>query len=351
LSARSPSRAVRAPEHPTHEGDISDRVIRIDDLRSSANCDENCDIETQASPSQGLRGNWVLSTSNGVHDAITISHPQPIEVSVRRMIVPSSAPPVVQWEPGNRLRREKILSYSSPVWEAFGSSQRDESRDVSTRPQISIEATGSPTSSTGHSPERIIKVASTSSTILGSDIIRGTSQNVGKDRMRVRRSAAGLRLSQASSIPSSSRRVTQHSWASRKSAYRSTAEDTLPPRSIQPKETVLPSSWRYSQSLKSKPGSSSSRSSKSQKSSSSMRSTKVVVTIPTEGIPPSSTWIGPELSMHPARLSQGSPVSPRGERAGFVRGPRPPPFASRTRREGPVESDGNLDHRLSMPAG
>jgi len=310
---------------------MSDRVIRIDDLRSSAISDENWDTEAQASPSQGLRGKWVLSTSDGVHDAITISYHQPMEVPVRRMMVPYSAPPVTQRQPGNRLRREKILSYSSPVWETFGSPRRDESRDASTWPQISIETTGSPTSSAGHSLERNKKVASTSSTILGSDIIRSTSQTVGKDRTRVRRSAAGLRLSRASSIPSSSRRVTQHSWASRKSAYRSTAEDTLPPRSIQPKETVLPSSWRHSQSLKSKPGSSSSQSSKSQKSSNSMRSTKMVVTIPAEGIPPRSTWIGPEMSMHPARLSQVSPVSPRGERAGFVRGPRPPPFASRTR--------------------
>jgi hypothetical protein len=306
---------------------MSDRVIRIDGLHSSAIGDENWDTEAQASPSQGLRGKWVLSTSNGVHDAITISHPQPMEVPVRRMMVPYSGPPVIQWEPGNRLRREKILSYSSPVWETFGSPRRDGSRDASTRPQILIKATGSPTSSTGHSPERNKKVASTSSTILGSDIIRSTSQNVGKDRTRVRRSAAGLRLSGASSIPSSSRRVTQHSWASRKSANRSTAENTLPPRSIQPKENALPSSWRHSRSLKSKAGSSSSRSSKSQKSSSSMRSTKVVMV----EIPPRSTWIGPELSMHPARLSQVSPVSPRGERAGFVRGPRPPPFASRTR--------------------
>jgi hypothetical protein len=308
---------------------MSDRVIRIDDHHHpSAISDENWDTEAQASPSQGLRGKWVLSTSDGVHDAITISHPQPMEVSVRRMMVPYSAPPVIQWEPGNRLRREKILSYSSPVWETFGTPRRDESRDASTRPQISLEVTGSPTSSTGHSLERNKKVASTSSTILGSDIIRSTSQTVGKDRTRVRRSAAGLRLSRASSNPSSSRRVTQHSWASRKSAYRSTAEDT---RSIQPKDNVLPSSWRHSRSLKSKPASSSSQSSKSQKSSSSMRSTKMVVTIPAERIPPRSTWIGPELSMHPARLSQVSPVSPRGERAGFVRGPRPPPFASRTR--------------------
>jgi len=344
LSPHSPSRTVCAPEHSMHEIDISDRPIRINDYQSSVTGSENRDIEAQASPSQGLRATWMSSTPplNGLREEATpIPPPRLIEGPLRRTIIRDIVPHVAQWEHGNSFRREKILSYSSPVWATFGAPRGDESGNASARPQISIEVTGSSTSSTGHIPERNNKVASFSSTIFGSDIIRGTHSNAGKDRMRVHRSGAGHRLSQASSIPSSSKWVTHQSWTSRVSAYPATAEDTLPPRLIPPRETAQPSRWGSFQSLKSKHGSRSSRSSKSRKSSSSMRSAKAAVTIPPEMIPSRSTWMG--SPMHSAKLSQGFSVNSRGERGSFVRGPRPPPFTSRIGREEAVRIDGDGD--------
>ena len=353
-NSRCPSRTARAPRPSNNEGHITDRVIRIDHYHPSAIGDENWDIEAQRPPSQGLRAIRMpfVPPLDGFHEqAIPISSPRPIDVSVRNTVVGNTVPPVTPLEPGSRPRRDKILSYSSPVWATFGTPRGDESGNESARPQISIEIAGSPTSSTGHSPEQDNKVTSPTSTILGSDIIRDAHPNVGKDRMRVRRSAAALRLSQASSIPSSSKRATHQSWASILSAYPPTAEDPLPPRPLLPlpKETVQPSSRKSSPSLKSKPGSKSSRSSKSQKSSSSMRSAKAAVIMPAEGNPSRSAWMG--LSMNSTRLSNGSSVNTRRERAGLVRGPRPPPFSSRIRREGVVSMDGYPDHlhRFSTP--
>ena len=346
--SRCPSRSARAPESSNIEGHIADRVIHVDNYHPSAIGDENWDIEAQGSPSQGLRAMRMpfVPPLDGFHEqAIPISAPRPIDVSVRNTVLGNTVPSVAPLEPGNRPR---ILSYSSPVWANFGT-RGDESGSAPARPQISIEIAGSPTSSTGHSPVQEYRVASPTSTILGSDIIRGTHPNVGKDRMRVRRSAAALRHSQASSIPSS-KRVTHQSWASILSTYPPTAEDPLPPRPplLLPKETA---SWRSSPGLKSKPGSKSSRSSKSQKSSSSMRSAKAAVTMPTrtEGNPSRSARM--ELSMDSTRLAKGSSVNTRRERASLVRGPRPPPFSSRIRREGIVNTDGYPDHlrRFSTP--
>lgn len=342
-SSRHPSRTARAPEPSNNEGHITDRVIRIDNYHPSAIDDENWDVEAQRSPSQGLRAIRLpfVPPVDGFHEqAIPISSPRPIDVSTRNIVVGDTVSPVAPLEYGNRLRRAKILSYSSPVWATFGTTRGDESSSASARPQISIQIDRSPTSSTGHSPEQDNKITSPTSTILGSDIIRGVHPDVGKDRMRVRRSAVAPRLSQASSIPSSSKRATHQSWASILSAYPPPAEDPLPPRLLLPlpKETVQSLSRRSSPSLKSKPGSKSSRSSKSQKSSSSMRSAKAAVTLPAEGDPSRSAW--PGLSTNSMRLSKGSSVNTRRERTGLVRGPRPPPFSSRVRREGVVSIDG-----------
>jgi len=353
-NSRSPSRTARAPEASNNEGHITDRVIPIGNYHPSAIGDENWDVEAQSSPLQGPRAIRMpfVPPVDGFHEqAIPISSPGPIDVSARNIVVGNTVLPVAPLEPGNRPRREKILSYSSPVWATFGTPRRYESGSAYARPQISIETARSPTSSTGHSPEQDNKVTSPTSTILGSDIIRDAHPNVGKDRMRVRRSAAAPRLSQASSIPSSSKRATHQSWASILSAYPPTAEDPVPPRPLLPlpKETVQPSSWRSSPSLKSKPGSKSSRSSKSQKSSSSMRSAKAAVTMPAEGIPSRSAWTG--SSINSTRVSKGSSVNTRRERANLVRGPRPPPFSSRIRREGVVSIDVS-DHlrRFSTPS-
>ena len=332
-NSRCPSRSAHAPESSNIEGHIADRVIRVENCHPSAIGDAHWDIEAQCSPSQDLRAMrmpFVPPLDSFHEQAIPISSPRPIDVSVRNTILGNTIPSVAPLEPRNQIR---ILSYSSPVWDTFGPPRGDESGGASARPQIPIEIAGSPTSSAGHSQVQEYRVASTS-TILGSDIIRGTHLNTGKD-------AAALRLSQASSIPSSSQRVTHHSWASILSTYPPTVEDPLPPRPLLPlpKETVQPLRWRSSPSLKSKPGSKSSRSSKSQKSSSSMRSAKAVVTMPAEGNPSRSARTSMELSMNSTRLGKGSSVNTRRERTSLVRGPRPPPFSSRIRREGVVITD------------
>ena len=340
-SSHRPNRTARAPEPSNNEGHTIDRVIRIDNYHPSAIGDENWDVEAQRSPSHGLRAIRLpfVPPLDGFHEqAIPISSPRPIDVSIRNMVVS----PVAPLESGNHPRREKILSYSSPVWATFGTTRGDENSSASARPHISIEINRSPTSSTGYSPEQDNKVTSPTSTILGSDIIRGAHPDVGKDRMRVRRSAAALRFSQASSIPPSSKRATHQSWASILSVYPPTAEDPLPPRPLlqPPKETVQSSSWRSSPSLKSKPGSKSSRSSKSQKSSSSTRSGKAAVTMPAQGNPSRSESAWPGLSTNSTRISKRFSVNTRRERIGLVRGPRPPPFSSRIRREGVLSIDG-----------
>lgn len=300
---------------------MSDHVIHIADI--SAIASPNRDIEAYASPSHSPRatGRDPTPSLDGPHEeAIPTSFLTPVEISVH-----DTVPPVAQLEPGNRLRREKILSYSSPVWATFGTPQ-DEKYGASSRPQISIDITESPTSSTANSPERDSRVLSPSSTILGSDIIRS---NNFIDRMRVRRSE-GFTFSRTESIPSSSsRRVTHQSWAPRPPTYPSAGDDILQPRPILPKERVQPSRSTSSLSSKSKPASKSSRSAKSHKSSSSssMHSMRVAVTIPAEGSSSGPAGIGSPTS--PARHSMGFSVTTRVDRASPVRGPRPPPSVLR----------------------
>jgi hypothetical protein len=304
-----PSPAERASEDLTHEGDMSERVIRI-----SAIAGPDLDIEAYASPSSspGATRRHSMISLDGHHDqTLSTPSPQPYQVSIQ---TPREAQP----EPRNPLRREKILSYSNPVWATFGAPLY-ESSSASIHSETSIDVMRSPTSN-DHSHERSTKFLSATSTILGSDIIRRTTLNKGKDRMRIRYSIPNLPLSSTSSVPSLSRRAVHYSWLSRAPAYSTTCEDT----SQEGSKGGVPSSLRSASLLssKSKHGSKSSRSSKSRKSSNSTRSAKITGFKLAEESPSVPVWIG--SSMDRASLARPPPSLPR-DRVGFVRGPRPPP--------------------------
>jgi hypothetical protein len=292
---------------------MSERVIHI-----SANAGPDLDIEAHASVSSGpgTTRRYSMISLDGHHDeTLSTPSPQPYQVSIQ---TPLEAQP----EPRNPLRREKILSYSNPVWATFGAAL-DESSSASIHSETSIDVMRSPTSN-GHSHERSTKFLSATSTILGSDIIRRTTLNASKDRMRIRYSIPNFPLPPTSSVPSSSRRAVRYSWLSRAPAYSTTGEDTSHEGSTLPKGGV-PSSPRSTSLLssKSKHGSKSSRSSKSRKSSNSTRSAKITgfklaEESPSETVP---VWTG--SSMDRASLARPPPSLLR-DRVGFVRGPRPP---------------------------
>ena len=296
---------------------MSERVIRI-----SAIAGPDLDIEAYSSPSSS-RGVVTRTSSmiplDGHHD-VTLStpSPQPYQISIQ---TPSDAQP----EPRNSPRREKILSYSNPVWATFGVPQYASS-SASTHSDTSSDVMGSPTSN-DHSHERSTKFLSATSTILGSDIIRRTTLNKDKDPMRIRCSIPNHALSSTSLAPSSSRRAVHYSWLSRAPAYSTTYEGTSQEDSALPKGGP-PSSPRSTSLLssKSKSGSKSSRSSKSRKSSNSTRSSKMTGFKLAEENSSAPVWIGP--SMNRASLARPPPSLLR-DRVGFVRGPRPPPSPSR----------------------
>ncbi|KAH9965941.1 hypothetical protein BC827DRAFT_781443 [Russula dissimulans] len=324
-NTRGPRNAVRAPEALSLQGNISNRVSNNDNAPFSG---PNWDIEAQFSSLRDpreIRRAHIPPLDRFYGEA---SSAQPVQASAPT-IAYDSITLAAQLQHPKRLRREKILSYSSPIWATFGAPRRDEDTEESTRPEMTIEVAGSSTSSiishTGHSRERDTKVLRSSS-ILGSDIIRATSSNERKNRMRVRGSAIGPTLSLTASIPSSSRRVTHQSLQSRLSAYPS-ADDDISPVSLIPKSAEQ--STRRTSSLGKR--SKSSRSSKSHKSSSSMRSVKAAATTPAEEGPPEppTPWIGTWTGR--ARVSRTFSATSRGNRASFVRGPRPPPSPMRMR--------------------
>ncbi len=249
--------------------------------------------------------------------------PQPYEVSFQTAmnIVPSGAQP----EPGNLPRREKIFSYSNPVWATFGAPRNERSSShASTDSELSVDVTRTSTSN-DHSHERSTKLLSGTSTILGSDIIRRTTSNKGKDRMRIRYSIPDLPLS-TTSVPSS-KWAMHHSWLSRMPAHPMTSEDTSQQGLTLPKGGVVSSRPTSSVSSRSKPGSKSSRSSKSRKSSNSTRSAGTTVFRSAEESPSMPVWIG--SSMDPVTLARPPASLPR-DRVGLVRGPRPLPSQLQT---------------------
>ena len=304
---------------------MSERVIRIDNNPTPTIAGLSQDIEADASPSHSPRATpgHSMTHLNNLHDEmIPAPLPQPYGISIQKTvdIVSTGA----QLEPGNRLRREKILSYSSPVWDTFGPPRDESNSRASTHSEISIEVARSPTSN-DHSHERGNKVLSASSTILGSDIIRNATSSKGKDRMRIHHSIPNLPLSATSSVFSSSRRVTHQSWVSRVSAYPTASEDAQPGSTL-PKEKAQASRSTSSLSSKSRLRSKSNLSSKSSNSIRSAKKTTVIKLV--EGSPSGPAGIG--SSMGPASPSKPFSSSPR-DRVGLVRGPRPPPPAMRVR--------------------
>ena len=285
---------------------MSEHVIRI-----SAMAGPDLDIEAYPSPSSSPGATRRHSTTpfDGHHD-------EPLSTSSHQVSIQT---PEAQPEPKNSLRREKILSYSNPVWATFGP-PLDESSRASIHSETSIDLM-SPTSN-GHSHERSTKFLSATSTILGSDIIRRATLNKGKDRMRIRYSIPNPPRSSTSPIPSSSRRAVHYSWLSRDPAYSTTCEDTSREGSTLPKGGV-PSSPRSTSLLssKSKYGSKASQSTRSRKSSNSTRSAKMTGFKMMEESP-SVPWI--RSSIDRASIARPPRSLPR-DRVGFVRGPRPPP--------------------------
>lgn len=310
-----PSPAVRALEDSTQQGDMSERVIRI-----STNAGPDLDIEAYVSPPSSpgtTRRRSMISLDGHYDETLSTSSSQPHRVPIQTLSE-------VQPEPRNPPRREKILSYSNPVWATFGAPPNENS-SASSHSETSIDITRSSTSN-DHSHERSTKFLSATSTILGSDIIRRTTLNAGKDRMRIRNSmpnGPNFPLSSSTSGPSLSRRAVHYSWLSRAPVYSTTDESTSQEGSTLSKGGV-PSS-RHSTSLlssKSKHGSKSSRSSKSRKSSNSTRSTKTTGFKLAEESRSVPVWIG--ASMDRAPLARPPSLLLR-DRVGIARGPRPPP--------------------------
>ncbi|KAI0307170.1 hypothetical protein B0F90DRAFT_1685855 [Multifurca ochricompacta] len=303
LISRRPSHVVGDPEPPPHRSDVSD-IIR--------------DIEAFTPPLPSPRVARTPSTpplNSLLGKTAPISPRQPVEISLQTTIVCDVSPPVAQLEPGDRPRQRKILSYSSPVWETFGTPQQS-NINAPTRPRSQYKSPDLPL----------------------------------LHRMRARRSAPTQTLSPTSSIPSPSSRWAAHqSWGSRLSTYPPISEGNTLPGYLPLKESVQPSHLMSSRSLKtrqgslrssksiqgslrsskSKQGSKSSRSSKSKKGS--IRSMKEATTITTGGGYSGSTQARSSLVY--ARISRGFPAATRQGRLGLVRGPRPPPSASRTNRE------------------
>lgn len=314
---------------------MSERVICIDNNPIPTITGSSQDIEADASPSHSPRATpgHSKSHSDNIHDeTIPTSSPQPYGISIQTTM--DIVSPGAQLEPGNRLRRDKILSYSSPLWDTFGPPRDESSSSASTHSPISIEVARSSTSN-DHFHERGNKVLSASSTILGSDIIRNASSSKGKDRMRIHHSIPNLPPSATSSVFSLSRRVTHQSWVSRASAYPTTSEDAQPGSTL-PKERAQDSRSTSSQSSKSRLRSKSNLSSKSSNSTRSAKMTTVIKLV--EGSPSRPAEIG--SPMGPASPSSAFSSSPR-DRVGLVRGPRPPPPAMRV---GSLVMEGEVGH-------
>ncbi|KAI0284227.1 hypothetical protein BGY98DRAFT_1183596 [Russula aff. rugulosa BPL654] len=199
-----PSPAICALKDSTQQGDMSERVISI-----SAIAGPNLDIEAYVPPSSNpgaTRGYSMIPFDRHHDETLPTPSPQPYQVSTQ-------TPPEAQPEPINPLRREKILSFSNPVWATFGA-PLDKGSRASIHSETSIDDMGSPISN-DHSHERSTKFLSATSTILGSDIIRRTTLNKGKDRMKIRYSIPNHSLSPTPSAPSSWRRAVHYSWLSR----------------------------------------------------------------------------------------------------------------------------------------
>ncbi|KAH9077187.1 hypothetical protein EDB83DRAFT_1685006 [Lactarius deliciosus] len=236
LTSRTPARIMVPPEPPILRGDTSSGLIHIENYPSPialAIDDIEAVAETPLSPRAAPQSS---SPSNAVvWETNPVAPPQPVEMSVQTAIA-HDVSPVTQLGAGDLPRKEKILSYSSPIWGSFGAQEQNHTGALS-RPQILIETRPPPSSNP--SPERDVRDSpSPSSTILGSDIIRGTPTHRSKDRTRIRHSAPHSALSSTSPIPSPLQFATHQSWASSISVHPPNNENKQQSGPILPKETT-----------------------------------------------------------------------------------------------------------------
>jgi hypothetical protein len=296
------------PNHLSHieNSPFSTIALAIHDIEAAA---ERSPSPRAAVPSSSLSNEVFWETSLG---------PQPVEISVQRTIA-CDVSPITQPRAGDIPRRQRIMSFSSPMWESFSAGQPNHTSAPS-RPQIVIEFARSPTSSDPSHEQGGRVHPSPSSTILGSDIIRVTSSHYGRDRMRIRHSVPSSALSPTSPIPFLWRRVSMPSVQS------PISEDSLQSGPKLPEDMTQPLGPTSSRSSKSRQGSKSSRSSRSSKSS--IRSAKIAAVLAGgRSLRRSAVFKAPKFS---SRQARGFPVKTRHPRpVGVVRGPRPSPSASR----------------------
>ncbi|KAI9448042.1 hypothetical protein H4582DRAFT_56434 [Lactarius indigo] len=322
LTPRTPTRIMVPPEPPILRCDTPNGLIRIENHPSPialAVDDIEAVAETPLSPRAARQSS--LPSNAVVWETSPVAPLQPVEVSVQTAIA-HDVSPVTQLGAGDLLRKEKILSYSSPIWATFGA-QGHTNIGALSRPQILIETRSPPSSNP--SLEQDGRVGpSPSSTVLGSDIIRCTPTHRSKDRTRIRHSAPPPALSPTSPIPSLLQLATHQSRASSISMHPPNNENKQQLGPILPKETTQWLSPTTSRSSKSRQGSKSSISSR--RSKSSMRSAKAAVITTGEG-----SFLGTTVFRAvSSRLSRGFPLKNRHTRpVGVVRGPRPSPSASR----------------------
>ncbi|KAI0268266.1 hypothetical protein BC834DRAFT_684183 [Gloeopeniophorella convolvens] len=338
LISRAPSRRVVVQDPAVQRANDAEEVYVIDNHPFSVNSLANQDLERFTPPSSGrrtIRSTSASSHVDSVQDAvISTASRHPISNSTPEVLVRDASPPAEKVEAEDRPRKgkEKILSYSSPIWKTFGKQQQSNGLSMP-RPVISIEPEKSPVSYGLPSPEWEGKLLSPSSTILGSDIIRSSPSSKGKDRMKSRRSNPAPLLSPSSSMASPSPGRTKYqSWASRFSAQlplveeQMSQEDSKQPSSATT-EGARPLSVKSSRSTKSRLGSRSSKSVRSTKSrKSSTRSIKASGVDGLEG--GAEVLFEVKVPRAPAKFLVGLPASPRHSRAGLIRGPRPAPSAS-----------------------
>ncbi|KAH8999121.1 hypothetical protein EDB92DRAFT_1940819 [Lactarius akahatsu] len=151
LTFRTPVRIMVPPEPPILRGDTFSGLIHVESYPSptaQAVDDIEAVAETPLSPRAAPQSS---SPSNAVvWETNPVAPPQSVEMSVQTAIA-YDVSHVTQLGAGDLPRKEKILSYSSPIWGTFGAQEQNNTRAPS-RPQILIETRPPPSSNP--SPEQ-----------------------------------------------------------------------------------------------------------------------------------------------------------------------------------------------------
>ncbi len=284
-------------EPPILQDDTPNNLVPIENNPHSAIALTGHDIEAAAATSlspQVAPRDELLSETNPVAPL------QPAEISFQTMITYDVSP--LTQDAGDFPRRQRILSYSNPIWATLGARQQN-IMGAPTCPHILIEFTGSPPPSNSSHDQDGRADPSRSSTILGSDIIRDTSP-----------------IHYPLPEP-----VTRQSWVSVLSVHPPNKNTLLSGPSLLEETTQqLDSTLSRSSKLKSRKGSKSSRGSRSSKNS--IGSARKIAFISTGA----ENLLWPRAAVVSSRLSRGFLVKNRRARpVGVVRGPRPSPSASR----------------------